>query len=73
MRVCLADKKIRIKYTYAPITTDRGIRIFFGGEDRGNHRRAVFPGTRDFEVTGSWRSEEKEKNHKEGDKDVSPQ
>lgn len=31
MRVCLADKKIRIKYTYAPITTDRGIRIFFGG------------------------------------------
>lgn len=32
MRVCLADKKIRIKYTYAPITTDRGIRIFLGGK-----------------------------------------
>lgn len=57
-----------------PLSLLTGVYVFFlGGEDRGNHRRAVFPGTRDFEVTGSWRSEEKEKNHKEGDKDVSPQ
>lgn len=56
-----------------PLSLLTGVYVFFWGEDRGNHRRAVFPGTRDFEVTGSWRSEEKEKNHKEGDKDVSPQ
>lgn len=66
-------RKIRTKYTYAPITTDRGIRIFWGGRRSRESQTCCFPGTRDFEVTGNWKSEEKEKNHKEGDKDVSPQ
>lgn len=46
---------------------------FFGGGRSRESQTCCFPGTRDFEVTGSWKSEEKEKNHKEGDKDVSPQ
>lgn len=57
-----------------PLSLLTGVYVFFGGGRRSRESQTCcFPGTRDFEVTGNWKSEEKEKNHKEGDKDVSPQ
>lgn len=56
-----------------PLSLLTGVYVFFGGRRSRESQTCCFPGTRDFEVTGNWKSEEKEKNHKEGDKDVSPQ